>query len=319
MHVNANFTICVNKSDSGRRIDEVVAFYVPDCSRSFAKDLIQKGKILVQGGAKKPGYRVKPGEEITGFIPPPEQYFCKPEPVPIDILYEDNNIIVLNKQAGIVVHPAPGHYSGTLLNGLLYHCPLIKGIKGELRHGIVHRLDKDTSGTLVVAKDAVSHRNLSFQFKSRTIYKKYLAIVHGRMEAESGTILFPVGRHPVDRKRMSTASTKSRSAETSWKVRETFNENTLLELELKTGRTHQIRVHCAAINHPVTGDSTYCTRGDYTKAGKKNLAPLVERQMLHSWQLKFTHPVTEKIVSFESPVPHDMEKIIHFLRNNAKC
>jgi 23S rRNA pseudouridine1911/1915/1917 synthase len=261
MPEKGTFTILVDKADSGKRLDSVVASCISDCSRSLSASLISNGKIFVHGTLKKPGYRVRRGDEIRGLIPPsPEPVLFEPEPLEIDIIYEDEHLIVINKQPGLVVHPAPGHYTGTLVNGLLYHCPGLKEIGGKLRHGIVHRLDKDTSGALVVAKNEVAHNNLALQFKSRKIKKRYLAIVHGKIESDSGTISLPM-----------------------------------------------IRVHCSAINHPVLGDSVYSNR----KALKNIKTP---RQMLHAWRLEFTHPVTKISMSFEAPLPQDMEKLIKALR-----
>ena len=313
------FTILVEEYDSGKRLDRVIASRISDCSRSLAASLIRKGKVLVQGTSQKPGYRVKTGDQIYAHIPPPEPLLFKPEPIQIDILYEDEYLIVVNKQAGLVVHPAPGHYTGTLVNGLLYHCQGLVGIGDKLRPGIVHRLDKDTSGALIVAKNDAAHHNISRQFKSRKIAKEYLALVHGEMESESGTVSLPVGRHPVNRKKMSIVSRKGRAAETSWQVRERFNGATLLKVNLKTGRTHQIRVHCAAINHPVIGDSVYGGRRAITHLFKgkdgSNLIKTVPRQMLHAWRLRFTHPVSEKTMTFEAAIPRDMEELINALRD----
>jgi len=315
------FTILVNEHESGRRLDVIIASHIPDCSRSFSVSLIQKGEILVQGEVKKPGYRVKTGDNISINIPAPEPILSEPEPHDIDILYEDKHIIVINKEPGLVVHPAPGHNKGTLVNRLLYHCPELEGIGGKLRPGIVHRLDKDTSGTMVAAKNDAAHINLAAQFKSRKIIKIYLALVHGVVKSESGSISLPIGRHPSDRKKMSTVSRKSRSAETFWKVIERFNGATLLELDLKTGRTHQIRVHCAAINHPIVGDPIYGGK----KAAKKlltkdtsNKTISAPRQMLHAWRLEFTHPATGEVMSFESPIPQDIKKVIEILRVSYK-
>ena len=312
MHDPSSFTILVDVSDSGKRLDLLVASRISGCSRSVAANLIRNGKIRVQRGVKKPGYRARTGDEIRGTIPPPEPVVFKPEPIPIDILYEDDDIIVVNKPPGIVVHPSPGHYSGTLVNALLYHCPGLEGIGGEIRPGIVHRLDKDTSGVMVVAKNDAAHHDLALQFKSRSIKKKYLALVYGRMESESGKVSLPMGRHPVDRKKMSTHSRKSRMAETTWKVRKWFEQVTLVEIDLKTGRTHQIRVHFAAIKHPVVGDSVYGGR----KAGKSiayDLFGSVPRQMLHAWLLQFGHPKTQKTLCFEAPIFSDMADIINKL------
>lgn len=318
MHHRNSFAIRVDATDSGKRLDLLVASRIVDCSRSFAATLIRDGNIRVQGELKKPGYRVRAGEEIRGHIPSPKHVLFKPEPIPIDILHEDDDIIVVNKQSGLVVHPAPGHYSGTLVNGLLYHCPNIEGIGGELRPGIVHRLDKDTSGVLVVAKNTGAHHRLSDQFKRRTIKKKYLALVHGKMKADSGTISLPIGRHPVDRKKMSTRSKKNRNAETTWKVKERFIPATLIDIDLKTGRTHQIRVHCAAINHPVMGDPVYGGRRERIKIEISNDHHLsVPRQMLHARRLEFTHPSTHTNLCFEAPIPSDMLDTITALRSTG--
>jgi len=312
MHDPNAFTILVDASDSGKRLDLLVASRISGCSRSVAANLIRNGKIRVQGSAKKPGYRARTGDEICGTIPAPEPVLFKPEPIPIDILYQDDDIIVVNKQPGIVVYPAPGHYSGTLVNAILYHCPGLEGVGQELRPGIVHRLDKDTSGVMVIAKNSAAHHSLAEQFKSRRVKKKYLALVYGRMESDSGTVSLPIGRHPVHRKKMSTHSRKSRTAETTWRVRKRFAQATLVELGLETGRTHQIRVHCAAIKHPVVGDPVYGGR----KAGKSiayDLFRSVPRQMLHAWRLEFTHPVTQKTLCFEAPIPRDIGDILEKL------
>ena len=315
MHDQSAFTILVEPPDSGKRLDLYIASCISDCSRSVATHLIRNGTIRVQGMVRKPGYRIKAGDEICGCIPPPTPVLSKPEPIPIEILHEDDDIIVINKQPGLVVHPAPGHHSGTLVNALLYHCPKLEGIGGALRPGIVHRLDKDTSGVLVVAKNDRAHHHLSKQFKSRQVKKQYLALVYGKMESDSGSVSLSIGRHPVDRKKMSTNSRKSRVAETTWQIRERFELASLIEVNLKTGRTHQIRVHCAAIKHPVVGDNVYGPR----KTGKnvtygKNPFGSVTRQMLHAWRIVITHPVTEAMVSFEAPIPPDMQAVITALR-----
>jgi 23S rRNA pseudouridine1911/1915/1917 synthase len=323
MVVNGTFTILVDESDQDRRLDAVVAAHLPACSRSLAANLIANHKILVDNQPKKPGYRVRSGQEIIGRIPAPEPVECQPEPIPLDILYQDRHIVVLNKPAGLVVHPALGHRSGTLVNALLYHCPDLGGIGGEIRPGIVHRLDKDTSGTMVVAKNAQALEILAQQFKTRTVRKKYLALVYGDLKNDEGTINLPIGRHPVHRKQMSTTTRKGRSAETSWRVREKFKAITLLELTLKTGRTHQIRVHCTALGHPIVGDQVYRSRKwlkdiDRLFSGESSsmVAQLkaVPRQMLHAWRLRLTHPGTGEIMTFESPIPTDMETVIEKLR-----
>jgi 23S rRNA pseudouridine1911/1915/1917 synthase len=315
MHDQIVFTIVIEPLDSGKRLDRYIASCISDCSRSIATNLIRNGQIRVQGMVRKPGYRVKAGDEISGCIPPPEPVLFKPEPIPIEILHEDDEIIVINKQPGLVVHPAPGHHSGTLVNALLHHCPKLNGIGGELRPGIVHRIDKDTSGVLVVAKNDRAHIHLSRQFKSRRVKKMYLALVYGKMESDSGSVSLPIGRHPVDRKKMSTNSRKSRIAETTWQIIERFERASLIEVNLKTGRTHQIRVHCAAINHPVMGDKVYGPRKTgRTAPYSKSQFESVPRQMLHAWRIVLTHPVTEEIVSFEAPIPSDMQAVMTALR-----
>ena len=323
MSANGAFTILVDDSEHNRRLDAVVAAHLHDCSRSLAANLIASHKILVDNQPKKPGYRVKSGEQILGRIPVPEPVESKPEPIALNILYQDSDVVVLNKPAGLVVHPAPGHASGTLVNALLYHCPDLGGIGGEIRPGIVHRLDKDTSGTMVVAKNAAALESLAKQFKDRTVRKKYLALVYGELKKDAGTIDLPIGRHPVHRKQMSTTTRKGRRAETSWCVCEKFKGITLLELTLKTGRTHQIRVHCAAMGHPIVGDQVYCSRKRFKdmdrlfSGGPSSMAAqlkAVPRQMLHAWRLRLTHPATGEIMTFESPVPTDMGTVIDKLR-----
>jgi 23S rRNA pseudouridine1911/1915/1917 synthase len=320
--VDGAFTIVVDETDAGRRLDAVVARRIPGCSRSLAVQLISEQQILVDRQPKKPGYRTKAGELILGCIPAPEPVEYRPEPIPLNIIHEDQSIIVIDKQPGLVVHPAPGHSRGTLVNALLYHCPDLGAIGGEIRPGIVHRLDKDTSGIMVVAKHAAAQEELARQFKDREIRKKYLALVYGDVQPDSGEIRLPIGRHPVDRKRMSTTTRKARDAETLWRVRKRLNGITLLELDLKTGRTHQIRVHCASIGYPVVGDPVYRPR----KIARiiEDLLPChspaairfiksIDRQMLHAWQLSLVHPQHGRKMRFEAPVPADIEGLIERL------
>jgi 23S rRNA pseudouridine1911/1915/1917 synthase len=327
MPLNGAFAILANESDQGRRLDAVVAEHIPGCSRALAANLISNHEILVDNRPKKPGYRIKSGEKILGRIPAPVQTEYQPEPIPLHILYQDSHIVVINKQAGLVVHPAPGHSSGTLVNALLHHCPDLAGIGGEIRPGIVHRLDKDTSGTMVVAKTAHAHENLAGQFKSRSVQKKYLALVYGELKSDEGSLKLPIGRHPVHRKRMSTTAPRGRLAETSWRVLRRINGITLLELTLKTGRTHQIRVHCSAMGHSIVGDQVYRTRKwmqniDRLFPGKSSATAArlkaVSRQMLHAWQLGLTHPDTGEYMTFESPVPADMEELIEELEGEEQ-
>ena len=299
------------RADAGQRYDKIVSFYLSDCSRSFAAALIQDGHITIENKKKKPGYRVKPGEKIQCRIPEYEPPSLQPEAIPLNILFEDKHIIVVDKPAGLVVHPAPGNDTGTLVNALLHHCPELGGINAELRPGIVHRLDKDTTGAMVVAKSRFVLENLSQQFKKRQVQKTYLALVHGVLDRESGTVSLPIGRHPVDRKKMSTVGSRGREAETTWRVKARYADATLLELDLKTGRTHQIRVHCASMHHPIIGDAVY-TYGKHAKKKQINkpleaLLTSAKRQMLHAMHLSFTHPVEKRSMSFTAPIPDDMQ------------
>jgi 23S rRNA pseudouridine1911/1915/1917 synthase len=239
----------------------------------------------------------------------------EPQPIDLDILYEDGDLVVINKQPGLVVHPAPGHASGTLVNALLHHCPDLAPIKGEIRPGIVHRLDKDTSGLIVAAKNSHSHSQLSAQFAARKVRKTYLALVCGQPAEDAGRLELPVGRHATDRKRMSTASRRPRAAVTEWNVSRRFPGLALLELDLKTGRTHQARVHCSAMGHPIAGDPVYGGR----KALKQLPRPVadlmqgVSRQMLHAWRLAIFHPRSKAAMRLEAPVADDMRGLLERL------
>ncbi len=318
MPAKGAITLHVKPTDEGKRLDVFVASQLSNHTRTFIAGLIGQQHLTVNNRPKKPGYRVKSGDRISGIIPAPVAIEMKAEPIALDILYEDDAIVVVNKQPGLVVHPAAGHDGGTLVNGLLYYCRDLGGIGGELRPGIVHRLDKDTSGTLVVAKNDRAHAHLSRQFKRRQVQKEYLALVHGAVIPSSGTIKLPIGRHPADRKRMSTVSTRGRTAETQWEIREEFESFTLLTIMLKTGRTHQIRVHCAAMQHSIVGDKVYRPRRlEKTIARESNQPDKIlqvlksaQRQMLHAWRLGFTHPQTDEQMVFESPLPPDMARVI---------
>jgi 23S rRNA pseudouridine1911/1915/1917 synthase len=306
------FSFSVLNDHAGDRLDNVIAIQVAGCSRSMAANFIREGLIRVRDEIKKPGYRVKAGDIISGRIPAPEPIACEPEAITLCILHEDDDILVISKPAGMVVHPAPGHFSGTLVNAILYHCPNLEGIGGKIRPGIVHRLDKDTSGILVVAKTAAAQAHLSAQFKNRTLQKTYLALVSGKMKTASGVIDLPIGRHPVDRKKMSVMSKRNRDARTLWRVKELFDTASFLEIEIKTGRTHQIRVHCASMQHPVLGDTVYGYRNSYTHLA--GVLKTVSRQMLHAWRMDFTHPATGEKIHIEAPIPEDMIQVLVGLR-----
>jgi 23S rRNA pseudouridine1911/1915/1917 synthase len=307
----------VGNADAGRRFDLFLSSALKDCSRSRAVQLIRSGLVTVGGEHKKPGYRLQAGERVTGSLPAPIPTATLPEPIPLDILFEDAHLLVLNKRPGMVVHPAPGHATGTLVNALLHHCRDLSGIGGELRPGIVHRLDKETSGVMVVAKDESALNHLAAQFKGRTIGKTYLALVRGQVREDGGEILLPIGRHQVHRKKMSVRSRRGRTAHTLWKVRQRYSGATLLEVSLKTGRTHQIRVHCASIGHPILGDTVYGgRRGKNTpilKDMEGNALSLPRRQMLHAWRLSFNHPASEERMTVESPPPEDMAEVMERL------
>jgi len=315
-------SIIIDKSEAGKRLDASIPIHIPSCSRSYAASLIAQGKITVGDAVKKPGYRVKTGDRVYVCIPPPQPIEALPEPIGIDVVYEDPSLIVVNKPPGLVVHPAPGHPNGTLVNGLLNHCPDLKGIGGDIRPGIVHRLDKDTSGLIVVAKDPVALNHLAGQFRQRRVKKTYLAVVYGQVLRDKGQMNLPITRHPTDRKRMSAVDRKPgrttgrgrvRKAETVWAVKARYENATLLRLHPRTGRTHQIRVHCAAMNHPVVGDPVYAN--SRMKAAYKEIVS--DRQMLHAWQIRFTHPASRKEIDLEAPIPQDMSRLIDSLTESG--
>ena len=312
------FHFLVSAIEAGKRLDVILSGHLQDCSRSFAAQLIQQGDVHVNQCPCKPAYRAKTGDVIAGRVPAPEPADIAPEPIELNILFEDSALLVINKPPGLVVHPAPGHRRGTLVNALLHHCDDLAGFRGEIRPGIVHRLDKDTSGALVVAKTPAVHENLAAQFKARSVRKTYLAIVRGEMKTPKGEIILPIGRHPTARKKMSTIAPRARSAETHYRVREILRGATLLELDLKTGRTHQIRVHCAAIHHPVLGDGVYGGRQHAAVTPSSGSAPplsvAVKRQMLHAWSLGFAHPVDGRWLACEAELPEDMQAVLDGLR-----
>ena len=268
---------------------------------------------------RKAAYLVRPNDAVTGWVPQSESVDVAAESMPLDILYEDRHLIVLNKSAGVVVHPSAGHSTGTLVNGLLHHCPDLEGIGTEKRPGIVHRLDKDTTGALVVAKSSSAHQGLSEQFKSRLVKKSYLALVAGLPTQSSGVIDLPLGRHAVERKKMAVVGHGGREALTLWRIQEPFDGATLLSITLKTGRTHQIRVHCLSMGHPIIGDPIYGQRRTVLRRAQRNSAfyeivKQVRRQMLHAHQLQFTHPINGEMLMFEAPLPMDMQSTLDALR-----
>ncbi len=298
--------LTIEADDSGRRIDLVLAEKLEGCSRSFAARLIEDGLVLAGGKIVAKNYKAKAGEEIEVFIPEPRALELKAEEIPLDIVYEDEDLLVVNKPKGMVVHPAAGNYDGTLVNALLNHCgDSLSGINGVSRPGIVHRIDKDTSGLLLVAKNDAAHGGLAAQLKSHSIKRVYEAVVHGVIKEESGTVDAPIGRHPVDRKKMCVIRDlirhRARHAVTHWEVVKRYKGFTHIRLRLETGRTHQIRVHMAYIGHPVAGDEVY--------GPKKGVAGL-SGQCLHAKVIGFVHPVKGEYMEFDSPLP---EYFVNFL------
>jgi 23S rRNA pseudouridine1911/1915/1917 synthase len=293
------FEFEVTPEASGTRLD---VFLVDNLKHGYSRTLIRKyiddGRVLVNGQPAKASHEVVCDEVITIDMPPPDDMKLEPENIPLDIVFEDKDLIVVNKQAGLVVHPAPGNYTGTLVNALLYHCKDLSGIGGVMRPGIVHRLDKDTSGLIVAAKNDVSHRELSEQFKDKKASRVYVALVKGVMEFDNDMINLPIGRHHMHREKMDVDFSGGRDASTVYHVLGRYKDFTVCELVLGTGRTHQIRVHLAHIGYPVLGDRTY----GYSNG--------IARQALHAKRLSFVHPATKKRVEFDTELPDDMREVI---------
>lgn len=291
---------------SGERIDRFLSENLEDLSRSYIQKLLKEGSILVGGRPVKANYKVNENDEILVRIPDPEVLDIVPENIPLDILYEDEDILVVNKPKGMVVHPSPGHYSHTLVNAILYHCgERLSGINGVLRPGIVHRIDMDTTGSLLVCKNDRAHQILAEELKEHAITRRYHAIVHGNLKEDRGTVNAPIGRHPVDRKKMSTKSSNGRPAVTHYKVLERFGSYTYIECELETGRTHQIRVHMSSIGHPILGDVVY---------GPARCPFKLEGQTLHAKTLGITHPSTGEYMEFDAPLPEYFSVLLEKLR-----
>jgi len=300
--------LTLRAEQEGARVDKYVAEAVPDLSRAAVQRLIDEGLVLVNGGAVKASYRLQTGDAISVRIPPPEETDIAAEAIPLDIVYEDGDILVVNKPAGMVVHPAYGHRSGTLVNAVLAHCPDLAGVGGELRPGIVHRLDKDTSGLIVVAKHDAALRDLQAQFKGREVRKVYLALVEGHVSPPTGLVDAPIGRDPRARKKMAVVTKGGREAQTEYRVLETYDEHTLVEARPLTGRTHQIRIHMAFIGHPIVGDPIYGYRKQRLKA---------PRLFLHAARLAFRLPGSDEEREFEAPLPEELARVLQRLRRGA--
>jgi len=291
-------------SNVGTRLDIFLAENNPGLTRSYLQKLISEGMVKVNGVLSKPSYRLKLGDEVILNVPGPKALEVEPQPIPLDIYFEDGDVAVINKPRGMVVHPAQGNYTDTLVNALLYRCRDLSGINGVLRPGIVHRLDKDTSGLLMVAKNDTAHHELARQLKERQVTRRYLALVHGSFKEKSGTVDASIGRHPRDRQRMAVVSSGRRSV-THYQVEREYDKFTLLAVCMETGRTHQIRAHMAYLGHPLVGDAKYAPRRNHY--GLKG-------QFLHAAVLGFHHPRTKEYLEFKAPLPVEL---IDFLQREC--
>lgn len=297
-------------ADVEKRIDAWLPAKLEKFSRSYVQKLIEDGGVTVNGKAVRASYRLKAGDAVRMTVPPPERLDVRAESIDLDILYEDDDLVVVNKPRGMVVHPAAGNYNGTLVNALMEHCRgSLSDINGVIRPGIVHRIDKDTSGVLVVAKNNTAHEKLSELLKKHDIERVYVAVAEGIIREDSGKIDAPVGRHPVERKKMSVNTKAGRRAVTHFKVLERFSGATLLELRLETGRTHQIRVHMAFIGHPLIGDPVY---------GRKGQRPEIDGQALHAKLLGFRHPTTGEYMEFTAEPPKEFRDLVERLNEKIK-
>lgn len=290
---------------SGQRIDKYLSDLLEGQSRSYLQKLMKEGRVFIQGKPVKANYKITAGEVVELEIPDLEEPDICPENIPLDILYEDDDLLVVNKPKGMVVHPSAGHYNGTLVNALMYHCAgKLSGINGVLRPGIVHRIDMDTTGSLVVCKNDFSHISLAEQLKVHSITRKYRAIVHGRLKEEEGTVSAPIGRHPIDRKKMAVNDKNGKEAVTHYRVLKRFRQFTYIECQLETGRTHQIRVHMSSLGHPLLGDAVY---------GPNRCPYKLQGQTLHAQVLGFLHPRTGAYMEFEAPLPEYFEELLRKL------
>ncbi len=301
---NELIEVRVRREQARQRLDRFLALELPQFSRSRLQALIEQGLVRLNGKQPRARELVRAEDSVQIEIPPAEKIEAQPESIPLEILFEDDALLVINKSAGMVVHPGAGNVDHTLVNALLAHCTSLSGIGGKERPGIVHRLDKETSGCLVVAKTDFAHRDLSKQFAARTVKKTYLALVAGRLKKSSGLIDAPISRHPIHRQKMAIAkSARGRSAETEYRVIRADKEMSLVECDLHSGRTHQIRVHLAHLGNPVVGDKLYSAKS----------AKSFPRQMLHAWRLGFCHPLSQERKDFEAPLPSDMAALVENL------
>lgn len=299
------FRFQITEEMEEERIDKCISLLMDSLSRSFIQKMIKEEKVLVNGAVVKGSYRVKTDDDVMFFLPKAVEPDIEPENIPLDILYEDSDVIVVNKPKGMVVHPAAGHYSGTLVNALMYHCGKdLSGINGVMRPGIVHRIDMDTTGSLIVCKNDKAHNCIAEQLKEHSLTRRYRAICHGVIKEEEGTIDKPIGRHPVERKKMAVNAPNGKRAVTHYKVLQRFEKYTYIECELETGRTHQIRVHLASIGHPILGDSVYTNQKSPFK---------LQGQTLHAAVLGFIHPTSGNYVETEAELPDYFQHLLAIL------
>lgn len=299
--MNSHF-FTVTEDEQGERLDKYLAGLLPEVSRSFIQKLLKQQQVTVNDNTVKANYVIKENDAVSIHVPEAVEPEIIPENIPLDILYEDADVLVVNKPKNMVVHPAPGHYSGTLVNAVMFHCKdNLSGINGVLRPGIVHRIDKDTTGSLIICKNDVAHNSLAAQLKEHSIHRKYVAIVHGILKEDEGTINAPIGRNPNDRMKMAVNYKNGKDAITHYKVLQRLNNYTYVECVLETGRTHQIRVHMASIQHPLLGDNIY---------GPAKCPYKLEGQTLHARDLGFTHPVSGEYIEVSAPLPEYFEKLL---------
>jgi 23S rRNA pseudouridine1911/1915/1917 synthase len=308
IHLEVKQDSQTSANSSGDRLDRYLSQELPDLSRSRIQQLIEQGHVQLNGKSTTKKTTIKAGDRISLTIPEVEPLALQAENIPLDILYEDDSLLIINKPAGLVVHPAPGHQDGTLVNAILAHCPNLPGIGGIQRPGIVHRLDKDTTGAIAIAKTELAHQNLQAQLKSKTARREYLGVVYGSPKTESGIINLPIGRHPVDRKKMAVVPVEKggRPAVTHWMVRERLGNFTLMHFQLETGRTHQIRVHSTHVGHPIVGDPVY--------SSGRSVGVNLPGQVLHAWRLRVQHPVTGQWIEVTAPLPQTFTTLVEVLR-----
>lgn len=299
------FTYQIGLGEDDERLDKWISLALPDLSRTYIQKCIKDNGVSVNGKPQKAGYRLRVDDEIVFLIPEAVEPAIEPENIPLDILYEDSDLLIVNKPKGMVVHPAAGHYSGTLVNAVMYHCKEdLSGINGSLRPGIVHRIDKDTTGSLIICKNDNAHNVISEQLSEHSVTRRYRAIVHGVIEPDTGTINASIGRDPKDRKKMAVNEVNGKQAVTHYTVLQRFKEYTYIECRLETGRTHQIRVHMASIGHPLLGDEVYCNRkSPYHPGG----------QTLHAMVIGFIHPTSGEYIEVTAPLPEYFEHLLHIL------